>query len=418
MSMRTAISGMNAAQIDLSATANNIANSSTVGFKGSRAEFSSLYALSAGRAGTAPGAGVRVANLTQQFTQGDLAFTGNNLDLSINGDGFFVIQGQAATPSYTRAGAFQIDREGYVANAQGARLQVYLPTGDNRFSTGTLSDLRISTADGAPKATSNLELQFNLPASGATPPLVVPFNPANANTYNFSNSATIYDSQGGAHVATNYYVKTANANEWRQYLLIDGQVVPPANPANAGDDFVSLTFSPATGGLATPVNGQVQYADFAPPAGEGFAPISLALDISRAAQFGNAFSVSSVTQDGFTTGELMGISVDADGVIRGSYTNGRVDALAQVAMARFSNPTDLRATNDSSWSETFESGPALIGAPGAGGLGQIQGGALENSNVDITQQLVNMITAQRNFQANAKVISTADALAQTLINLR
>ncbi|MEY2962051.1 MAG: hypothetical protein RLZ60_1881, partial [Pseudomonadota bacterium] len=206
MSMRTAISGMNAAQTDLSATANNIANSSTVGFKGSRAEFSSLYALSSGRAGSAPGAGVRVSNLTQQFTQGDLAFTGNNLDLSINGDGFFVIQGQESTPSYTRAGAFQIDREGYVANAQGARLQVYLPTGNNSFSTGTLSDLRISTADAAPQATSNVEIQFNLPASGATPPRVAPFDPANANSYNFSNSATIYDSQGGAHVATNYYV--------------------------------------------------------------------------------------------------------------------------------------------------------------------------------------------------------------------
>jgi flagellar hook protein FlgE len=418
MSMRTAISGMNAAQTDLSSTANNIANSSTVGFKGSRAEFSSLYALSAGRAGSAPGAGVRVSNLTQQFTQGDLAFTGNSLDLSINGDGFFVIQGQESTPSYTRAGAFQIDREGYVANAQGARLKVYLPTGNNSFSTGTLSDLRISAADAAPKATSNLEIQFNLPASGATTPRVTPFDAANANSYNFSNSATIYDSQGGAHVATNYYVKTANANEWQQYLLIDGQVVPPTNPTNPGENFVSLTFSPATGGLSVPANGLVTFTPFTPPAGEGYAPINLTLDIARSAQFGNAFSVSAVTQDGFTTGKLMGVSVDPDGVIRGSYTNGRVDALAQVAMARFSNPTDLRATSDSSWSETFESGPALIGAPGAGGLGQIQGGALENSNVDLTQQLVNMITAQRNFQANAKVISTADALAQTLINLR
>jgi flagellar hook protein FlgE len=411
MPFRLALSGLNAAQADLSVTANNIANTATAGFKGSRAEFAELFAVSPhGVSSLATGNGVRVANVAQQFTQGNIDFTDNNLDLAISGQGFFIVN-DAGALAYTRAGAFQVDRSGYVVNSQNQRLQVYPPATSGGFNTGALSDLRLMTSESAPTATSNVEVILNLPGNASqptgallTPPS--PFDPSDLNTFNHATSMTTYDSLGAAHTATLYFVKTANPNEWTTQLYVDGAAV-------GGPE--TLQFSD-TGALLQPGNGRIDFPSYTPATGA--APMTMTFDFNRTTQYGQNFSVSAVRPDGYTTGRLIGIDIDATGVVQARYTNGRSLALGQVAIANFDNPQGLQQLGNTNWAETYASGQAMRGQAGNSGFGMIQSGALEASNVDITEQLVNMITAQRNFQANAQMISTADAITQTIINIR
>lgn len=426
MSIRTAIGGLNAAQTDLSTTANNIANASTTGFKSSRTEFADLF--TAGSAGVEPGAGVRVSGVVQNFSQGDLAATGNSLDLGVNGNGFFMVRTGDGSNAYTRAGAFQLDREGFLANGSGDRLQTYKYV-DGRFETGVPTTLQVARTSPA-QATSNVELAFNLPASGATQPAVA-FDPTRPESYNFSSATTVYDSQGGAHVATVYLVKQAAENTWKQYLYIGGSGTgnnvqatgTGATGAGTVADPYATTLTFDGNGVITqptltaPTGGKVSYSAYDPTT-TGANPITLSIDLASTTQLGRAFNVSSVDQNGYSSGSFIGLSVDNQGVIRGSYTNGREIELGKVALANFAVPRALNVRGNSTWTETFGSGAALLGSAGSGGLGEIRSGVLESSNVDITEQLVNMITAQRNFQANAKVVSTADQLAQSIINLR
>lgn len=405
MSFTVALSGLNAASTDLSATANNIANTSTTGFKSSRTEFAELFSVSPqGTSNTQTGNGVRVTSVQQQFGQGSIEVTGNSLDMALSGEGFFILN-DASGLSYTRAGAFHVDNEGYVVSNQNERLQVYPVNPDGSFNTGGLGDLRLVTSVSAPAATNNAQIIFNLPAS-ATPPTVSPLNPANANSYNEATSLTIYDSLGAAHTATTYFVKTATANQWQANLYVDGTAV--GGPQ-------TLQYS-TSGVLTTPAGGTITYPAYAPATGA--APIVMTFDVAPTTQFGNAFSVNSVTQDGFTTGRLIGIDFDATGVVQARFTNGRSTPLGQVALANFANPQGMQKLDNTSWAETFSSGQPLRGQAGNAGLGLIQAGALESSNVDLTEQLVKMITAQRNFQANAQVISTSDQVTQTIINIR
>jgi len=405
MSFSIALSGLNAASTDLNATANNIANATTTGFKDSRTEFSELFAISPqGTGKTQTGNGVRVAAVAQQFSQGSIDVTGNSLDMAISGQGFFIV-GDGGGINYTRAGAFQIDNSGYVVNAQGQRLQAYPPNGANGFNTGGLADLRLQTSVSPPSATSNANILFNLPAS-ANPPVVTPFDPTNVNTYNEATSLTVYDSLGAAHTSTTYFEKTAVANQWNMRLYIDGNAVGGAQP---------LQYS-TSGTLTSPASGAITFPAYTPATGA--APITLTLDVSNTSQYGSTFAVNSITQDGFTTGRLIGMDFDSSGVVQARFTNGRSIPLGQVALANFSNPQGLQQLDNTSWAETFGSGQPLRGQAGSSGLGLIQSGALESSNVDLTAQLVNMITAQRNFQANAQVISTTDQITQTIINIR
>jgi flagellar hook protein FlgE len=403
MTFRVAISGLNAAQADLAATANNIANSSTAGFKGSRVQFAELYSGSGGGQGSV-GSGVKVAATNQQFTQGAINFTDNGLDLAISGKGFFVV-GDAESRAYTRAGAFKVDRNGYVVNAADQRLQVFPPMAEGGFNTSTTADLRLSSGESAPSATGRIDMTFNLPGN-ASVPAETPFNPADPDTYSHSSAMTVYDSLGAAHTATVYLTKTATANTWEKRLYMDG---------NAVGTVQTLAYSDS-GTLVTPATGEITFPAYTPTTGA--APITLTYDISASTQYGNAFSVSGINQDGYTTGRLIGVETNADGVVQARFTNGRSVALGQIAIAQFASVDGLQTLGDTAWGETFASGTALLSAAGTGGVGSIQSGALEGSNVDVTQQLVNMITAQRNFQANAKMISTADALSQTIINIR
>jgi flagellar hook protein FlgE len=405
MTFRLALSGLNAAQTDLNVTANNIANTATAGFKASRAEFAELFAVSAqGVSSLATGNGVKVSDITQEFSQGNIDFTESNLDLAISGQGFFTLSDNGAQV-YSRAGSFGTDANGYVTNAAGQRLQVYPPSATGGFNTGALTDLRLSVAESAPAPTANVEVLMNLPSADVAPPTAV-FNPADTSSYNRATSLTVYDSLGAAHTATMYFTHTATANQWTTRLYVDGTAVGGAQAMNFSN----------TGALTTPATGNITFPAYTPATGA--AAMNMTFDFGTATQYGNTFGVNSVTQDGYTTGRLIGMDIDKSGTVQARYTNGRSLTLGQVALSNFSNPNGLQQLADTNWSETFGSGQALRGQAGNSGFGLVQSGALEASNVDITEQLVNMITAQRNFQANAQMISTADAVTQTIINIR
>ncbi len=405
MPFRLALSGLNAAQSDLTVTANNIANTATAGFKGSRAEFAELFSVSPqGVSSNAIGNGVRVSNVAQQFTQGNIDFTDNSLDLALSGQGFFILNDGGAM-AYTRAGAFQVDSQGYIVNARQQRLQVYPPGTNGQFNTGALSDIQLVTSESAPSATTTVDVTLNLPANAAQPTVAV-FDPANVNSYNSATSLTTYDSLGAAHTATMYFTKTANPNEWTTQLFVDGTAVGTAQTLEYDN----------TGALIDPAGGTITFPSYTPATGA--AAMDMTFDFGTTTQYGGTFNVNAITQDGFTTGRLIGIDIDSTGVVQARFTNGRSLALGQVALANFSNPQGLQQLGDTNWAETFGSGQALRGQAGNSGFGLVQAGALEASNVDITEQLVNMITAQRNFQANAQMISTADAIQQTIINIR
>ena len=400
MPFRVALSGLNAASADLNVTANNIANASTVGFKTSRAEFADVFAVGAQEIGN----GVRLSNVSQTFSQGGIDFTDRGLDLAISGEGFFTMS-DAGSITYTRVGSFGVDRDGYVVNSQNQRLQIFPAANNGTFNTGTLSDLQLSTTDSPPQASSQAAFGVNLPAN-ATPPVIPVFDPNNASSFNHSTALTVYDSLGATHTATVYFVKDAVPNSWNAYFYIDGTAVGGANPI--GYDNLGQLTVPAVGTYTLP--------PYTPTTGA--ADITLTTDFTQSTQFGAEFGVNLLSQDGFAAGRLSNIDVDPEGIIFARFTNGRSEPLGQVALSNFTNPQGLRQLGDTSWGETFTSGDSIRGAAGTASFGMIQSGALEASNVDLTGQLVQMITAQRGFQANAQMISTADQVTQTIINIR
>ena len=530
MPFRTALSGLNASSAELRVIGNNVANASTTGFKQSRAEFADIFATSnLGVTANAIGTGVRVASVAQQFTQGNIGFTDNNLDLAISGQGFFILNDNGVN-AYSRSGAFGVDRNGYIVNSQQQQLTVF-QADPNGNITGAMGPLQLDSSDIAPQATSMVDISANLDASAdvpgglsptenialtpagvldtndspvttanfsmvdrygntinnaalrftytgsgnawdaellvggasTTPPTTASgvnigtdsitlnwdpdgggqqaslpisidtsgitsqtvsagasslaasadgstqqaFDPADASTYNNSTSLTVYDTLGSPHLATMYFRKNGMPNQWESYLYVDGT-------QRSGPDIMEFS---STGAIQTTTYpSSISVPAFDP--GGGAASLSLDLDFSNTTQYGSPFSVSALNQDGFATGRLSGIDIGDTGVITSRFTNGQSRTLGQLAIANFNNTQGLRQLGDTSWAETYDSGAPLVGAPGSGSLGLIQSGALEGSNVDLTEELVGMITAQRNFQANAQVISTADTITQTIINIR
>jgi flagellar hook protein FlgE len=421
MAFDTAISGINAATADLGVIGNNVANASTTGFKTSRAEFADVYATSLlGAGGNAIGKGVSMAGVTQEFTQGNISFTNNALDLAINGNGFFQISDNGAM-LYTRAGNFQVDREGYIVTNQGHRLQAFQVNNSGDI-TGQAGDLQLDTSLIDPNPTALVSLTANLDSREVPPgvpfggphdafaaPPVVP----DPDSYNATTSVSVYDGLGNAHVMSMYLVKTATANEWEVHTTIDGVTT-------SGPDTLTFQsngkFDPSILPVDLSITGWNPVNEDGLPTGAPAQDFTVSL--SQLTQFGSDFAVSTAVQDGFTTGQLYGLEIDDSGVVFARYTNGQARGLGQIAIAGFSNPNGLQPLGDTNWSETFSSGSVTLGAPGSSGRGVLQSGALEGSNVDITQQLVNMIVAQRNFQANAQVIQTEDTITQTVINLR
>ncbi len=405
MSFETALTGLNAAAADLDVTGNNIANSATVGFKSSRAEFADIFASSnLGVSQNAIGQGVRLSNIAQQFSQGQFSFTGNTLDLAINGTGFFRMSDQGAT-SYTRNGAFELDRDGFIIDASGRRLTAYQADGDGNLS-GALDDLQVNVGNVAPEASSAVDLSANLD-SRAEPPAVGVFDAADPESYTFSTSTTLYDSQGRDYLSSFYFRKDdANDNEWNVWVDGGDGTTPVEGDAR------TITFN--TDGSFDSIDDGSPYQFQFP----GADPSDIDIDFSALTQYGSAFDVKDLSQDGFAAGQFSSLGVEGDGRIVAQFTNGRSQTLGQVALARFPNEQKLRQVGDTSWVETFESGAALAAAPGSSGVGTLEGGALEQSNVNLTEQLVKMITAQRNYQANSQMISTQDQITQEILNIR
>ena len=420
MPFNVALSGIRAASMDLEVTGNNISNASTIGFKESRTEFGDVYANSLfGSGAFSVGSGVQVTDVAQQFDQGNLAYTENALDLAISGEGFF-IQEIGGERSYTRDGTFSLDANGYVVGNSGAIIQGFSADQDGNI-VGVLNDLQISTENIEPVQSNTLDWRLNLDAEQEVPVTAV-FDPADATSYNSATSVTIYDAVGVSHTMTQYFVLSGpnvDRTEWEDYSYIDGN---PAVVDAAGDPASNLVAFDSTGELVAvdgvDGNTEITIADWAPIDANDPDRAVLTVDYNGTTQYGSTFGVTDVTQDGYTTGRMSGLEIDDTGIIFARFTNGQSRVIGQVALAEFTNNNGLQPTGANSWAETFNSGEPNVGTPGSAVLGLINSGALEESNTDLTEQLVQLIIAQRNYQANSKTIETADQVTQTIINIR
>jgi len=456
MSFNIALSGIAAAQTDLDTTANNIANVSTVGFKESRAEFESVYANSLfSNSKTQVGDGVSVAAVAQQFHQGSLKFTDNPLDLAITGSGFFA----TATGiddnnlSYTRNGTFKLNEDNYIVDNSGNFLQAY-PVNDDgtsaSLSLATTDPIKIPDTAGVPQKTENVSISLNLPASDDALDISA-FDPTDPDTYNNATSVTIYDSLGDAHILSTYYVKPENAsaestNQWVTFVTVDQIPVDSTDTTitydvdtdgdGIFDDTSTPTYVGADGdthyGIVLDFDANGTYTGSDPTLltyeslgvnGAGVlsagadATQTVSLEFDNPTQFSASFEVTALEQDGLTVGRLTGVEIGSDGLIEASYSNGTSDPLARVAIVRFSNEQGLTQTG-SSWIESQSSGEPLSGEANAGSFGSISSGALEQSNVDLTTELVDLITAQRNFQANSRALEVNSGLQETILQIR
>jgi flagellar hook protein FlgE len=421
MGFSTALSGLNAASNSLTVIGNNIANSNTTGFKESRSEFVDQYADSiAGMSKLQPGSGVRLAQVAQQFNQGNVELTGNTLDLAVNGEGFFTLANSSTEINshvYSRNGAFHVNKDGIITNSQGQALLAYKPNGSTvaqGFSTGGMTTVSMNTGAGSPVATSKIDLDVNLDASSTIP--TAAFDPKDSSTYNRETSVTIYDSLGVSHKLTTYFVAGAttvgNSRDWTAYHYITDD---PANPVSIAAP-ATLTFDSA-GKLTVPANGQVALSSFTVP-GSSAAPITATMDYTGSTQVSTTFSVDALKQNGLPAGTLTDVAIDKDGIIFANFSNGGQTPLGKVALTRFTNPQGLTKLGDGAWGESASSGTPIIGNAGEGNFGSIQSGALEQSNVDISKELVSLIMAQQTYQANSQTIQTENSIIQTIMNLR
>ena len=441
MSFNTALSGLQSATVDLSVTSNNIANVATTGFKGSRAEFGDIFEISPfGSTPTAVGSGVKVTSVSQQFDQGNLKFTDASLDMAISGQGFFVTNKTltGSDISYTRAGQFRADNAGYITNSTGGYLQAFPVDANGNVTSTSLNTtvpIQLPASTGAPQASTEVEVGVNLNASStAIDPAL--FDPTASSTYSHSTSTTIYDSLGSSHVLSYYFVhdlpgSATNAandpNQWAVFTYLDGAEVDIAggttiNHFNGGvaiaQDAALMNFNP-DGSLSIPTAPPlIQNAAIALT--NGASPLTITHDFANngTTQYATGFSVSTLSSDGYATGRLTGLDISETGLMRATFSNGIATPLGQVAMADFPNSQGLRSLGDTAWRETIDSGAVITGSAGTGRFGLIQSGALETSNVDLTQELVNLITAQRNFQANARSIETSNTITDTVIQIR
>lgn len=404
MAFSQGISGLGVAAANLDVIGNNIANSGTVGFKSAAATFQDVYA------GSRVGLGASVSGVSQNFTQGTTQSSSRPLDVAIlNGEGFFRMASASGEIMYSRNGQFTKDKDGYITNAQGLRLTGYGVNASGGISGGTPTALQVPTAAMTPNPTSNIKAEFNVDAR-LTPPTKTPFNAADSDTFNYSNAVgPIYDSLGNPHDVAVYFVKTAS-NTWDVYGSSDGAAI------GTGPILTGMTFD-TKGVMTAPAGGSLNIGplNFA----NGSAPLTAKIDLSGTTQFGAVNSMGKLSQDGYRSGELTSFSINADGTLTGKFSNEQTKLLGQIVLSSFANPNGLEPKGDNVWAETAASGAALTGTPGEGTkLGALQSGALESSNVDLTSELVNLIVAQRNYQANAQTVKTQDQVMQTLMNIR
>lgn len=428
MSFQTGLSGLNASSRNLDVIGNNIANANTTGNKASRAEFSALVssALSSASAGGA-GIGVEVATISQQFTQGNISTTNNNLDVAINGSGFFQLTRSDGSPAYARDGSFKLDKEGFLKTNNNANLMGYPTDKAGAATSASIQKLQMPTA--APigaNATTTITAEFNVdaraplaagsPAVAAVPgppakPAIAAVAPTARSTY--GTSLNVFDQQGVASPVNLYFEKTA-ANEWTIFNTLDPADTTGIGKVTFNSDGTILTPAPGTP-LTIPAG---TIASLNPNEATKKIPAAIAVDLSTVTQYGTAFAVTDLKQDGYTAGELTGLNIGENGVITANYSNGQTQAAGKIALADFRNIQGLTPLGGNAWAATNASGAPVQGSPGNGKFGILRSGALEESNVDLTKELVDMMTAQRSYQANAQTIKTQDQVLQTLVNLR
>ena len=421
MSFQQGLSGLNGAAKSLDTIGNNVANASTVGFKQSQAQFADMYANSMNRSGNSPvGIGVAVANVQQAFTQGNVTTTNNPLDIAINGDGFFRMQGSLtdASPLYGRNGQFQLDKNGYIINP--SERGAYLTGWSGTVNGGDPVPLQIDTSNIPAVSTTGVKTKLNLD-SRVDPPTVTPFSATDTNSYNSSTGVTVYDSLGNTYNVQTYYVKKStstvvNETQWDVYSTVDGHPYPPiVAPATTQSAIGSLYFN--SSGVLDATNSAITPLTLTPQAGAAFAgPITMSY--TGTTQTGAAFAPVAQSQDGMSPGVLSSFAIGKDGKIIGSYSNGQTKTLGQVLLVNFSNPNGLQPLGNNLYTAGPDAGQPLVGVPTTGQFGLLQARAVEDSNVDLTSELVNMIVAQRIYQANSQTIKVQDSVLQTLVSLR
>ena len=455
MSFNIALTGLAAAQKDLDVTANNIANVNTTGFKESRAEFADVYASSVFSSGkTKNGDGVQTTMVAQQFHQGSLQFTNNSLDLAITGEGYFAMTDDLSSQdlTYTRAGAFKLNQDNFMVDAKGNFLQAFpvdSSTGDTTsVSLSTTDPIQIPDSSGSPRATENVFLSFNLDATAD--PTGLDFDPTSSGTYNSSTSTTVYDSLGEPHILQYFFAKqdpaspTGAENSWDVYATLDGKVIDEGT----GAEQTTTPYSPITtlgfnsSGLPATTDGTANtsatFSEKQLLAGPGTG-LSTLLDNGATfpstgielnwrdenntagripTQYSSGFEVKALDQDGSTVGRLAGIDIGTDGKIVASYSNGDSTFLGQVAMVRFPNSQGLSQVGDTSWKQSIDSGEPVAGEAGSGTFGGINSSALEQSNTNLTNELVDLITAQRNYQANSRALEVNSTIQQSILQIR
>lgn len=420
MSFYTSLSGLQAAQTDLSTISHNLANVATNGFKKSRSEFADVIASSVGQNPTqSVGSGTVVKANRQQFSQGNLVQTQSALDIAISGDGFFAIKPKldGSAVNFTRNGAFLVDANRFVVDGQGGHLQAYPVDGNGSVITsgfGSAISVRLPATSGAPVATRNVGLSVNLPAGGTVPGIA--FDRFDPSSYNNATQTSVYDAEGKAQTLTTYFRREtvaggANAtSSWSVYSFVDNQPLTVGGTAP-----VTLTFD-SVGNLTAPTTA-ITFDGFTPNGSAAQQVLSIDLG-SDTTQLALPFNVAANSQDGVAVGQLQGVTVDSDGLIRASFSNGESQTLGKVVLANFANPSGLRQLGNSNWAATGLSGSPILGAANANGFGNLLSGTIERSNVDTTEELVNLIAAQRNFQANAKALETDKQISQTIFNIQ
>ncbi len=411
MSFQQGLSGLNGAARNLDVIGHNIANTSTVGFKSSQAQFADVYATSLfGVGGLQVGIGAKITDVAQSFTQGNISATGNTLDLAITGEGFFQVSKDGVN-SYTRNGQFHLDSQGFLVDSSLARVQGFAAT-NGVLDTSPGSDLQVVITTGQPQASANVTAALNLDADAISPAAFVATTPPSG--YNHTTSVTVFDALGSEHSLNLYYrkdVATGSDMGWEMFAFMDGAATNLA----AGAPGV-LTFPVATGQLTAATALHTITGNY--DVGGVSTAFSIDLNMTGTSMFADDFGVNTLTQDGFSTGNLAGLAVTKEGVVQAQYTNGQALTIGQFSLTSFINPNGLQSVGDNHWISTSEAGTANTQQPNSGLLGLIQSGAVEESNVDLTAELVNLIVAQRMYQANAQTIKAQDQILQTLVNLR
>lgn len=414
MGFQTGLSGLNAASRNLDVIGHNVANANTYGAKASRAEFADMYANSMNGTGNNHiGIGVRLATVTQQFTPGNITPTDNPMDLAINGAGFFQVADARGALMYTRNGQFQVDREGYVTTSDGMKLLGYGATVDGQIVPSQAGPIKLPTAGLEPRKTSSIAMELNLDPRQPEIDPAVAFDPDDPESYNNATSMTLFDTKGQP-VAATFYFRKNDTGDWDVYATANGEQV------NGGNVLTNIQF-PEDGSAPSQPTGSVALtipATAPDSSGETLQIDDIALDLRHLTEYAANFAVTDQRQDGYAPGQLAGIDIDENGVVLARYTNRQSKPAGQVELANFRNPQGLQPMGGNNWVVTHASGGPVLGTPGDGNLGLLQSGALEESNVDLTAELVNMITAQRHYQANAQTIKTEDQLMQTIVNLR